>query len=84
VFQLKARRLPLLHARDKTPFELTPILLRLTRYNEIRFVRCAAFHGSEFGTVRAVAWRSTMSQADRIGNSPRSAPRTLLRQNYPL
>jgi hypothetical protein len=34
VFQLKARPLPLLNAQDKMPFELTPVLLRLTRYNE--------------------------------------------------
>ena len=34
VFQLKARQIPLWNAQDKMPFELTPVLLRLTRYNE--------------------------------------------------
>jgi len=34
VFQLKATPLPLLNAHDKMPFELAPVLLRLTRYSE--------------------------------------------------
>jgi hypothetical protein len=34
VFQLKVNPLPLLNAQDKMPFELAPVLLRLTRYNE--------------------------------------------------
>jgi len=34
VFQLKAKPLPLLTVQDKMPFELTPVWLRLTRYNE--------------------------------------------------
>ena len=34
VLQLNAKPAALLNARDKMPFEITPILLRLTRYSD--------------------------------------------------
>jgi hypothetical protein len=46
VFQLKAKPLPLLNLRDKMPFEVTPILLRLTRYNEAVLAN-AAHNGTD-------------------------------------
>jgi hypothetical protein len=34
VLQLKVKPVPLLNARDKMPFEITPVLFRLTRYRD--------------------------------------------------
>jgi hypothetical protein len=34
VSQLNAKPAPLVNARDKMPFQVTPIFLRLTRYTE--------------------------------------------------
>jgi hypothetical protein len=34
VLQLKMKQVPLLNARDKMPFEITPVLFRLTRYRD--------------------------------------------------
>jgi hypothetical protein len=45
VFQIKAKPLPLLNSRDKMPFEVTPILLRLTRYNEAVLANAQAASG---------------------------------------
>jgi hypothetical protein len=36
VFSLNAKPMALLNARDKTPFEVTPVFLKLSRYTQPR------------------------------------------------
>ncbi|HET6217521.1 MAG TPA: hypothetical protein VFE27_10925 [Acidobacteriaceae bacterium] len=55
VFQLNAKPVPVLNARDKMPFEVTPILFRLTRYAEPATAASSAAASASTGGAAAIA-----------------------------
>jgi hypothetical protein len=68
VLQLNAKPVALLNARDKMPFEVTPILFRLTRYTDPALAADSGTAPASTGVGAAIAAQTTPAG----GNTARS------------
>jgi hypothetical protein len=70
VIALHARQAPIMNARDKMPFEVTPVFFRLTRYTAPVVAAPAAATGSAETTAPAVDTQQSAAPAQASATTP--------------
>ncbi len=74
VYRLNAKPVPLLNARDKMPFELTPVYYRLTRYDQSQTQQASGSSGEAASSQSAAQTGQAASQPDQASAQPAAPP----------
>jgi len=70
VIRLNARQAPIMNARDKMPFEVTPVFFRLTRYTPPVTAVATPAAGAADSTAPAVDTQQSAAPAQASASQP--------------